>query len=260
MTAPPSPSAGTDPREPADEMATLLAWLDSELRHDDLVVVIPQADPLRAWWQPSAGDRRLDVLFELIDGNDDPLSVPALVQVVRERLLRATPPRGLPHEIEQALARHLVALAGRIRNRGQAASHDAFVSYSHRDLQRVSAAVDWLRDAGVRVFQDVHEIGPGDSITARLTGAIHHARHALVMVSADYLQARWTSRELDVLVGRQRAGQLRLLPVLLDDVPLPQVLESVFTVDLRGFAGASDHEWAWPRLQRLLTPLGAPDE
>jgi hypothetical protein len=120
----------------------------------------------------------------------------------------------------------------------------------------VTAAVDWLSAAGARSFQDVREIGPGDSIIARLTDAIHNTRHALVMVSADYLQARWTGRELEVLLGRQRAGLLRLLPVLLDDVPLPPVLESTFTIDLRGFRGEADRDWAWPRLQRLLEPLG----
>lgn len=242
--------------DPAAAFATLQDWLCAELCEADLQRLIPADDPLRAWWQPAPQALQLDMLFELLDGSGDLLTVLALVQAVRERHLRADPPRALPPAVEQALGHYLAAQSWRDRTRGQTTDHDALVSYSHRDLARVGILVDWLGAAGVRIFQDVREIGPGDSITARLTHAIHHARHAIVMISPDYLQARWTTRELEVLLRRQRAGLLRVLPVLLDDIALPARLEGLFTIDLRGFGGDRDANWARPRLLRLLKILG----
>jgi hypothetical protein len=114
----------------AEALARLLAWLETELRDEDLLHVIPPDDPLRAWWQPTPGDRRLQVLFELIDGNDDRLTPLALVQAVRERFLHATPPVALPAAIDHALGHYLSGIACRARTRGQAGAHDVFVSYS----------------------------------------------------------------------------------------------------------------------------------
>lgn len=228
---------------------SLRAWLEGALDEEDLSALVPEGDPLRMWWRPAGGDLRLRLLLELLNGGGDHLTLLALVQYARTKA--GAPP--VPAEVERLLTNHLLRLS--INSRAGApeggADFHAFVSYAHGDAERTDVVVSLLREAGLRVFRDTEHIGPGDSIVGRLHEAVTRARHAVLLVSRPYVSSPWARRELAALVERRRAEHLRLLPVLLDDVALPPEISDIHTIDLRGFRGAQDSEWAARRLRRL---------
>lgn len=223
-------------------------WLAPVLGREDLLVLVPPGDPLRTWWTPDEDDLRLDVLLDVIRGSQDDLMLMALVQYARGKSGSPAP----DGEVEAALTARLVELSIRERRSHRPAEFHAFLSYSHRDSVRAQSVVAILREGGMQVFRDVEQINPGESITGRLHEAMSHIPRAILLISRDYLASRWTDHELQLLSQRKHAAGVVLLPVLLDDVPLPPSIADVFTVDLRGFEGGPDREWAKDRLQGII--------
>ena len=150
------------------------------------------------------------------------------------------------------LTAHLIRLAAASRTRDSATDYDAFVSYSHQDMERANLIVTMLGDAGMRIFQDVRHIHPGESIIGRLCEAMRRIPRAIVLVTENYVASKWARRELSALLTRHRSGGLLLLPVLLDEIPLPVEIADIFTVDLRGFRAGADRAWAEPRVRALV--------
>jgi hypothetical protein len=232
-----------------DFIDSLREWLGGALEDEDLSALIPHDDPLRMWWQTEDGDLKLGLLLEVILGGEDHLTLLALIQYARTK---AGAPQ-VPPEVERLLTSHLLRLSFESRRSAQDRDADfhAFVSYAHGDAERTAVVLSVLREAGLKIFRDTEHIGPGDSIVGRLHDAMTRASHAILLVSRPYLASAWARRELAALVTRRRAEGLRLLPVLLDDVALPQGISDIHTIDLRGFRGEQDRVWAARRLQRL---------
>ncbi|WP_232292182.1 TIR domain-containing protein [Frankia sp. QA3] len=96
--------------------------------------------------------------------------------------------------------------------------HQAFVCYSHQD-------VDWLkrlrvhlspleRDKLVSVWSD-EDIRPGDDWRSEIDAALASARHAILLVSADFLASSFIREvELPRLLDAAAEGGCRVLPVL----------------------------------------------
>jgi hypothetical protein len=238
-----------EPLAQPDLPAALRDWLTANLDEADVQRCVPEGDPLRVWWTPEPGDARLGLLLDVVLGGEDHLTLLALVQCARAK--PGTAP--LAPELEWWLAERLTRLAAEARAGASGAEYDAFVSYSHRDMARAELVLAMLADAGLRVFQDVRDIRPGESIVGRLYDVMSRVPRAVLLVSANYVDSEWAGRELRALLARRDAGGLMLLPVLLDDIPLPPEIADVFTIDLRGFAVAADRDWAAPRLARLVT-------
>ena len=226
----------------------LSAWLARQLTAEDLEEAIPRQDPLRMWWKPEPADLRVDRLLEVLAGGDDVLTLVALVHSARAKP-GAEP---LPPRIDRWLAEQLIGRSRRSREAAGETQFDAFLSYCHRDRGRVDVLLSLLRDAGLRIFFDAEQIGPGDNIVARLHAGMTHTRRAIIVVTAHYMESTWAQRELDALLSRSRAQELRLLPVLLDAVPLPPAITDIHTIDLRGFNAAQDPSWTISRLKPLI--------
>jgi hypothetical protein len=233
---------------PTELPAALRDWLTANLDAADLQRCVPEGDPLRVWWAPGPDDARVGLLLDVVLGGEDHLTLLALVQCARAKPGAAPLAAGA----ERWLAERLMKLAAAARGGAAGGEYDAFVSYSHRDMARAELVLGMLKDAGLRVFQDVRDIRPGESIVGRLSDVMSRVPRAVLLVSANYVDSEWAARELRALAGRRDAGGLTLLPVLLDDIPLPPEVADVFTIDLRGFEAAADRDWAAPRLARLV--------
>lgn len=219
----------------------LVAWLEATLSADIVEAVIPLNDPLRTWW---IGD---DVggLVAVLIGGDDHLTLLALVQ--RARLVRPPPP-----ELDERLAAELTQLSMAARLAPGAGDEEAFLCYAHEDTGRVTALQRLLAADGIRLFRDVEQIRPGESITTRLHNALSGARKAVVVVSEHSERSAWVKRERAHLLSRPDA---LVFPVLIDDIPLPDEIADLFTIDLRGYGGALDDGWARARLIPLVPRL-----
>ena len=78
---------------------------------------------------------------------------------------------------------------------------------------------------------------------------------AVVIVSRSSQGSEWVNRELRLLLARWERSEVLLLPILVDDIPLPELIADFYTIDLRGYRGEKDDTWACQRLQPLIQRL-----
>jgi hypothetical protein len=111
--------------------------------------------------------------------------------------------------------------------------YDVFVSYAHADAVVVKEVVARLRRRGMRVAMDEVVLAPGTPLIHGVEQAIRDSAHGLLVFSADSMASGWVTNEYYVLMQRSiEAGQL-FIPVLIDDVPLPEFARTRFYSDLR---------------------------
>jgi hypothetical protein len=114
---------------------------------------------------------------------------------------------------------------------------DAFISYARADQAWVRVLAENLHQAGLEVYYDEWEIGPGDVLVHRLDEGLGGSRNGVLVVSPSALSRLWVNAEYAALMTRAVEGKQRLIPVLLRDAELPPLLASLVWVDFRGVDG-----------------------
>jgi hypothetical protein len=100
-----------------------------------------------------------------------------------------------------------------------------FLSHNRADKQLAERLAAQLRLVGADVWLDAWEIKPGDSIPGVVNDALAVVDTVLVLWSASAAESRWVEAELAVALQRRLDdGDLRIIPVRLDDTPLPPLL------------------------------------
>jgi tetratricopeptide (TPR) repeat protein len=128
-----------------------------------------------------------------------------------------------------------------------------FISYAHADDAAWTAklAADLERD-GFTVFFDRWDIAPGDPLVRRLDEALSSASGGLIVFGRSTADSPWVYTEYSALVQRMEAGEARLIPVLLDDVPLPPILGTQVFADFRYCASESQYRSCLAQLEQAL--------
>lgn len=117
-----------------------------------------------------------------------------------------------------------------------------FVSYSHEDSRFVNLLTDSLAKEGYRVWIDSAALRGGDPFALDIRRAIQEARFFLVVLSNRSIQSEWVSREIALALERQtRKDDLRIIPLFIDDSPIPQDLRNLLGVDFRHDFGRGVH-------------------
>lgn len=99
-----------------------------------------------------------------------------------------------------------------------------FVSYAHRDAERVRSIVAALRARAVRVLGD-WDFATGDSLEARIRSSVDRAGYLVVIVSHASLASEWVNRELRLALADEAAlGRVKVLPFVIEDCELPAFL------------------------------------
>jgi hypothetical protein len=111
-----------------------------------------------------------------------------------------------------------------------------FLSHAHVDKQAVDGLYTWLTEvAGVPAWYDAEHLPPGATIETALPEAIQECRSMILVVSQASLASGWVKEEFGKAVGqRTKYPDYRILPVRLDDSPLPGFLETTKWLDLPG--------------------------
>jgi hypothetical protein len=106
---------------------------------------------------------------------------------------------------------------------------DIFVSYARVHRKLVTPLVSLLRVDGRLIFQDESSILPGQKWEESLQEALQAAKKVIVFWCKHASVSKWVSREAE------RAAELRkdLIPVILDNTPLPPHLSAFQWVDFR---------------------------
>jgi hypothetical protein len=102
-----------------------------------------------------------------------------------------------------------------------------FLSHSSADAKLVSQLAQDLNICGVDVWLDAWELRVGDDLHDRIANAIAKAKFVAVVVSGRFDQSKWMRGEVSQALSREKAeARTVVLPLLLDDAPLPPLLGS----------------------------------
>jgi hypothetical protein len=110
----------------------------------------------------------------------------------------------------------------------------AFISHAGEDKERfVLEFATRLRVGGVDAWLDRWEIAAGDSLVKRIYDeGIGQASAIIVVLSRISVQKPWVRDELDAATVRRVEDQIRLIPVVIDNVTVPSPLRHLLWLDL----------------------------
>jgi hypothetical protein len=125
---------------------------------------------------------------------------------------------------------------------------DIFLSYKSEDREWVQKLRSALRERGVRVWVDRHEIRPGDLFAEALESGLESSRTMGLVVTEGSFQSGWVREEYYRALSLTKAHHLHLIPILVEDTEPPGFLGSRQYVDFRSeshFENAVD-SLVWP--------------
>ncbi|MCU0431088.1 MAG: toll/interleukin-1 receptor domain-containing protein [Cytophagaceae bacterium] len=111
---------------------------------------------------------------------------------------------------------------------------DAFISYSHTNIQDVKKLRRFLLDERLSVWYDM-ELEPSQDIQRTLTDAINDSRFMIIIITKDYYDSEWLEKELEIGLLRQVEGKIKVLPVSIGEIDfnrLPRELRNIQILQL----------------------------
>jgi hypothetical protein len=102
-----------------------------------------------------------------------------------------------------------------------------FLSHAHADKPVARRLAADLRNAGHSVWIDEGEIKIGDSLIGKIRDGLDQVDHVLAIISKTSVESEWVKKELEIASTREiDEKRVVLLPLLVDDVPLPGSCEA----------------------------------
>lgn len=143
----------------------------------------------------------------------------------------------------RALVRNAVAAYVEGLSRLTKPSIHAFVCYASEDRTVARELAKTLSQLGADVWLDEREIRVGDSIVQRINDALGIVSHFLFLLSTNSVNKPWVQRELSSALMLQLSQKgIKILPVRLDDCPIPSILADIRYADAREGMGGAVHE------------------
>src|SRR6476469_8701038 len=111
---------------------------------------------------------------------------------------------------------------------------EAFLSHNREDKDIARRLGAQLKLAGADIWFDEWEIRAGESIPGKVNEALDRIDSVIVLWSSSANDSNWVRAELETAIHDGISdGNLRVIPVLLDDTVLPALLRPAKRVDLR---------------------------
>lgn len=129
-----------------------------------------------------------------------------------------------------------------------------FISYSHHDADFVDRLAIRLAEQHIHVWLDRLEVRVGDSLIQKIETALQRAAAIIVVLSSASIESEWWRREITGgLVRELEEHKILVLPILIQDCPIPLFLRDKLHADFR-----LDFESGLVELLRAITPLTNP--
>ncbi|QUM89686.1 toll/interleukin-1 receptor domain-containing protein [Moritella sp. 36] len=104
-----------------------------------------------------------------------------------------------------------------------------YISYSFRDSELVDLICSDLERIQVEVLLDKHELIVGDDINKKLNSLVEASDYIIYINSHNSLGSDWAKKELQNALSLDK----KILPVVLDDEPLPNEIKHLMYADFR---------------------------
>ena len=106
-----------------------------------------------------------------------------------------------------------------------------FISYSHADTGRIQPIIDLIRTLrrGL-VFQDKHSIKAGRKWRPQILKALKESDLVIIFWCVHSKTSKYVKEECQIAIKTEKD----ILPLLLDQTPLPSILNPYQWIDLRG--------------------------
>ena len=108
-----------------------------------------------------------------------------------------------------------------------------FISYSSKDKDFVRKLAKEIENHGYDVWLDEKELIAGNYLPKTIGKAIETSRVSIIVLSRYSISSKWVQHEVNHAISRMITGQMRLIPILTDDVALPPELSGLVFVDFR---------------------------
>ena len=109
-----------------------------------------------------------------------------------------------------------------------------FLCHASEDKETVRLLADFIVKNGRDVWLDEREIKVGQSIVEAINAGLTDATHLAVVLSKHSIDKPWVKKELSSALMRQLAKQsISILPLLIDDSPIPPLLSDIKYADCR---------------------------
>ncbi len=114
-------------------------------------------------------------------------------------------------------------------------TYDVFISYKNEYREWVKVLAGNLKNQGYRVFLDVWELIPGESIAVKLCEALQKSRNGILIATPDAIDSGWIKDEYEeMLRAKREIDGFKIIPVLLGkEAPDFPFLRNVTWVDFR---------------------------
>lgn len=130
-------------------------------------------------------------------------------------------------------------------------TYDVFVSYSHDDGEWVREFAGRLEREGLKVARDAVVLRPGDVLLHVIEDAIRNSAHGILVFSPASLASGWVKQEYATLMQRSIEKGLRFIPVVIEDVELPEFAATRYCADFRRVTDA-EYDQLVAKLVRAL--------
>jgi len=132
-----------------------------------------------------------------------------------------------------------------------------FVSHASEDKSRfVESFARRLRENGVDAWLDQWEISPGDDLPRRIfEEGIKNANSVIVVLSPHFVRKPWPQQELSASLMRRIYGDIKIIPVVIEQCEVPQSLQSTLWVRIDDL---SSYDVEFGRILRSI--FDAPDK
>lgn len=109
-----------------------------------------------------------------------------------------------------------------------------FISYSQKDIERVSLFASLMAKNGYDVWMDVKSISLGENIISAIAKALDKIDIYMLFISNNSNASPWVAEEINIALTHSiKRNKPRIIPVLLDNCQIPEVLSGRLYLDAR---------------------------
>ncbi|MHB8744405.1 MAG: toll/interleukin-1 receptor domain-containing protein [Sulfuricaulis sp.] len=151
--------------------------------------------------------------------------------------------KGLPSQLDSMLAAAfgaaIAAMMSLVFSRELARRRQArhvFIVYARDDLEVARRLAHRMKDVGLSPWLDVDELVPGQVWKKTVLKALEESSVAVILVSKNHEKGGFVREEMNAamkLLQSNEANVVPIVPVRIDDSPVPEQLAQIQWVDLR---------------------------